>query len=256
MIDGEEIVEQPTEQPTAEEIQDNPEKQPRASAPSDVQTDRERSLAVLRTARDQAQRERDEMALRLREYEQTRLEQVRLESKLQSKEPEEDFSLGIGESDLVEGKHLSKMARQQLKQQKELREEMVKTQKQLQTMIVETRIKAECPDIDKVVTKENMEMLANLHPEIAETIQSSNNYYSQAKTAYKLMKQFGIYKEDSYGQDRERAQINAKSPKPLASISPQAADTPLSHANAFANGLTEELKAQLRKEMEEAIRNG
>jgi hypothetical protein len=251
MIDGEEIVEQTgSEQSPAEDIQSNPEKQPNVVENTPIKQpndDRERNLAALRMQKEQAQRERDEMAMRLRDLEE--------KFKPKTNEPDDDFSLGIGESDLVEGKHLSKMAKQQIKQQKELREEMAKTQQQLQTMIVETRIKAECPDIDKVVTKENMEMLASLHPEIAETIKSSNNYYSQAKTAYKLMKQFGIYKEDTYGQDRERAQANAKSPKPLASISPQAAETPLSHANAFANGLTEELKAQLRKEMEEAIRN-
>jgi hypothetical protein len=246
MVDGEEIVEQTgSEQSPAEDTQSNPEKQP--NVVENTPGDSERNLVTMRMAKEQAQRERDEMAMRLRELEE--------KFKPKTNESDDDFSLGIGESDLVEGKHLSKMAKQQIKQQRELREEMAKTQQQLQTMIVETRIKAECPDIDKVVTKENMEMLASLHPEIAETIKSSSNYYSQAKTAYKLMKQFGIYKEDTYGQDRERAQANAKSPKPLASISPQAAETPLSHANAFANGLTEELKAQLRKEMEEAIRN-
>ena len=62
-------------------------------------------------------------------------------------------------------------------------------------------------------------------------------------------------KPDNYKTDRELAQKNASKPKPLASVSPQQGDSPLSRANAFANGLTNELKAQLRKEMEEARKN-
>ena len=62
----------------------------------------------------------------------------------------------------------------------------------------------------------------------------------------------GIYREDNYSKDRDKAQSNASKPKPLASVSPQQGDSPLSRANAFANGLTDELKSQLRKEMEQA----
>ncbi len=51
-----------------------------------------------------------------------------------------------------------------------------------------------------------------------------------------------------------RIQKNASKPKPLASVNPQQGDSPLSRANAFANGLTEELKDQLRKEMSESRR--
>ena len=38
-------------------------------------------------------------------------------------------------------------------------------------------------------------------------------------------------------------------------MSPQQGDSPLSRANAFANGLTPELRVQLIKEMEEARKN-
>jgi hypothetical protein len=55
--------------------------------------------------------------------------------------------------------------------------------------------------------------------------------------------------------DKLRAQKNAAKPKPLASVNPQQGDSPLSKANAFANGLTDDLKKQLRKEMEDARRS-
>jgi hypothetical protein len=51
------------------------------------------------------------------------------------------------------------------------------------------------------------------------------------------------------------AHKNASKPKPLASVSPQQADSPLSKANAFANmPLSKEVKNQLHKEMIAAMK--
>ena len=54
--------------------------------------------------------------------------------------------------------------------------------------------------------------------------------------------------------DKAKAVINAQKPRPLTSISPQQGDSPLSKANAFANGLTPELQAQLLKEMKQSMK--
>ena len=253
MIDNEEIV--TTQEVAVEEVSEsNPVKQPQTvesdpvkqpladrTVQSEVESDININMRALRESKKRIQQERDEMERRLREY----------ESKLHPQEAPEDFSLNLGENDLAEGKHLTKLQRQT----KAMQAEMIKTQQQMQSMLVETRLKSEFPDIDKVVTKDNLDILNELHPEIADTIQNSSNYYNKAKTAYTLLKKLGIHKEDLYAGDREQARINAAKPKPLTSISPQAADTPLSHANAFANGLTEELKIQLRKEMNESARS-
>jgi hypothetical protein len=66
----------------------------------------------------------------------------------------------------------------------------------------------------------------------------------------------GIAPGASTNQDKERAERNLAKPRPLASVAAsQGNDSPLQRANAFANGLTEELKAQLHKEMIESMRN-
>ena len=52
--------------------------------------------------------------------------------------------------------------------------------------------------------------------------------------------------------DKRKAQENSAKPRPMASVSPQQGESPLSHANAFANGLTPELQKQLWKEMQDA----
>jgi len=201
----------------------------------------ENNIRALRESKERIQRERDEMARRLQEY----------ESRANPQAPEEDLSLNLGENDLAEGKHLTKIQKQLTRQ----RDELLRTQQQTNALLVETKLKTEHPDIDKVVTVDNIKSLSELYPEIAQTLNSSTDYYSKAKAAYTMIKKFGIHVDDTFGSDRELAQRNAAKPRPLASVSPQQADSPLSRANAFANGLTEELKVQLRKEMEEATRN-
>lgn len=229
-------IQQPEPQEQEQEVQTQAEQVQPAPKPAPIL---ENNIRALREKAERIQRERDEMAARLRE----------LESRQNG--PEEDLSINIGADEIAEGKHLTKLQKQLKKQQ----EELLKTQQQTQAMLIETKLKSEHPDIDKVVTTDNLKSLSELYPEIAQTLNSSSDYYSKAKSAYTMIKKFGIHQEDVFASDRELARTNAAKPRPLASVSPQQADSPLSRANAFANGLTEELKAQLRKEMEESIRN-
>lgn len=201
---------------------------------------KEQNLSALREKADRAERERDELARTLKQI------QSSLVPKVQEEQPVEDLSLNP--DDLVEGKHLEKLQKQILALQKQT-EAQNRFSKEAAT---EARLKAQYSDFNKVVSAENLESLRNTYPEIADTINSSQDLYSKAVSAYTIIKNLGIYREDNYGKDRNRAHLNASKPKPLASVSPQQGDTPLSKANAFANGLTDELKEQLRKEMEQA----
>jgi hypothetical protein len=95
------------------------------------------------------------------------------------------------------------------------------------------------PDYAKVTSHENLVRLRDMNPDIAEAILEINlkDPYKASKMAYEMVKQFGIYKEaKDYTMEKAQAQLNSKKPKTLTSISPQQGDTPLSKANAFANG--------------------
>ena len=221
-------------EPTREQAQLKP-------APA-TPTQNELNIKALRDKTERIERERDELTRRLQDLE-TRNNPKPIE--------EEDYSLNIGETDLAEGRHLSKLQKQMRRQQ----EELTKAQAQMQSMFIETRLKTEHPDIDKIVTSDNLKSLSEMYPEVASMLNSSTDYYSKAKSAYTMIKKFGIHVEDTFASERELAQKNAHKPRPLASVSPQQADSPLSRANAFANGLTPELKVQLLKEMDEAAKN-
>ena len=120
--------------------------------------------------------------------------------------------------------------------------------------MTEIRLKTQYPDFDKVVNTETIASLRDLYPDIAATLHTSSNLLSKGSSAYTLIKKLGIYREDTYQNDKAQAVNNVTKPRPLASVSPQQGESPLARANAFANGLTDELKEQLRKEMYESRR--
>lgn len=200
---------------------------------------------VLRRAREEAERERDELKRRLEQLEAAR-------NKTPKAEHQEEEHYSIGEDDFVEGKHLKRYDSEIKRLKKEINE--YKQQSYAQT--VETRLKSQYRDFDSVVNKENLEILSSAYPEIASTLQSSPDLYSKAVSAYTMIKKFGIVDTKDYTQSKAKTQSNVAKPKPAASINSQGmTESPLSQANAFANGLTPELKAQLYREMIEAKNN-
>ena len=186
-----------------------------------------KNFRALREKAERVERERNELAAQLREIEIVKQRSL--------SEKEDDVS--VAPDDLVEGKHLNKYD---------------KKIKEIESRLVENQLRSQYSDFDKVVSPENIKMLSETNPAIAQTLRANTDLYSQAVTAYTLIKNLGIYQEDTYGSDRDKVARNNAKPRPLASVSPQQGDSPLSKANAFADGLTDELKQSLYKEMLEA----
>lgn len=142
----------------------------------------------------------------------------------------------INPDDLVEGKHLTKVAQdmQALKQQLYLENQ-------------KARLRSQYPDFDKVVNRDTIETFQLAYPELASSLNSTQDVYAAGVSAYTLFRKFGIVNESD--PEKEVAKKNAAKPRPLTSVSPQQGETPMSRANAFANGLTGDLKKQLWEEM-------
>ena len=208
---------------------------------------KERNFRAIRQEADRAARERDDALRRLDEYER------RYAPPQRQVEPEVDIEneidLNMKDDELIEGKQIKSVLKKMAAQQKAF-------QRRSQESTAESRLRLQYNDFDKVMTIDNMRTFSDAYPELAKSINSTNDLYDKAVSAYQLIKKFGIYEENAqpYAAEKERAISNTAKPKPLASIAPQQGDSPLSRANAFAGGLTEALKEQLRKEMAEAIR--
>jgi len=208
----------------------------------DKESNKEYNMRILREKAEKAERERDEMMRQILAFQQQQQPKVQ-----EPIETEEDYlaSLGIEADSLAEGKHLKPL----MKELRSLKNELNQYKRQTVQDTIEVRLKSRFPDFDSVVNQSNLETLRNANPVLAEAILATPDQFKQATLAYEMVKQYGIYKDTSYDQDKIVAQKNAAKPRPLASVSPQQGESPMSKANAFANGLTADLKAQLLKEM-------
>ena len=204
-----------------------------------------KNFKALKEKADRAERERDEYFRRLQDFENRRP----VQSQSQAQAPDEDIF--IAPDDVAEGKHIAKL-QQQIKK---MHQEMQQYKQHTLYSTDEVRVRSEMPDYDKVVSDENIELLKTMEPDLADSIAANPNLYSKAKAAYRAIKKNGIYVEDTYQKDRALVEKNMAKPRPLSSVSPQQSNSPLSHANAFANGLTKELQEQMIREMDEATRN-
>ena len=222
-----------------QEVEEQPEQQPSKPSPKD-------SFRAVREAKERAERERDAiLSQMLQMQQQMQLQQQQYQPK-QQEEPVEDYDIDIDSDALAEGKHLKKL----MAKQKAMEQQLKRYQMQSEEVAIETKIRSEFPDFDKVVSKENVDILIQQFPQIAETLRNTPNMYNKAATAYTVIKNFGIHKDTpKFEADRAKAVSNAQKPRPLASVNPTQGDSPLSKANAFANGMTDELKEQLRREM-------
>ncbi|MFW6121423.1 MAG: hypothetical protein ACOC80_11070, partial [Petrotogales bacterium] len=187
----------------------------------------------LREAKDRAEQEAAELRRLLQERSQTKPQQ---ESSQQESVEEPQF----GDDDLIEGKHLKSYSK---KYEKHIQN--------LEQRLIEQQIKSQYPDFDKVVNKETLEMLRDSDPDLADSIAANPNLMSKANAAYKAIKRAGFIESNTHQKGKEKVQENINKPRPVSSISPQQGKSPLSRANAFAEGLTPELKEQLWKEIKE-----
>jgi len=236
----------PQQMEEPQEVEAAPEPVPVKEEPKE-ETAQAKNFRQIREQKERAERERDEV---LRAYKELTDKQTK--SGQETKHEEQEPEYNINPDDLVEGKHLSSYNKKLKKQQEELRQ----IQQQMILQATENKLKTEFPDFDKVVSVDNVEKLRSAYPELCSTIHSSQaDAYSKGVSVYKLIKELGVVKEDLYVEDRDRAIKNASKPRPLASVGAQQGDSPLTKANVFAQGLTEDLKKQLWKETVEAMKN-
>lgn len=221
-----------------------------AALPVEEESDAKKSFRELKEAKRKAERERDEYLRRIEEFESG--SRHRQAATTPREQHEEDEAFHLGDDDIAEGKHISKVDKRAQSKIKALEERLSKYEAQSAEEKAEATLRAKYADFDKVVSRDNIEMLTEAYPELARTLYSTNDLYTKAVSAYTLIKKFGIYQESPFNSEKAIAMKNVAKPRPLASVSPQQGETPMSRANAFANGLTDDLKAQLRKEMEDA----
>ncbi len=167
----------------------------------------------------------------------------------QQTQSQESDDIQIGDEDLIEGKHLKKYVSSTIQKYERKLEEM---ERRSAEVAAENRLKAQYQDFDSVMNEENFKNLATLYPEDYRSVVSNPDIYSKGKTAYNMIKRYGIV-ENAYEDVDRRLSENKNKPRAAASISPQSSDTPLARVGDYdRRTLTEERKEQLRQQVAEA----
>lgn len=206
------------QEPEAEQVLETYEQPVEQRPKPKLKKDEYKNMANMRMQLEQAQKERDQALRKLQEKSEGQL----------------------GDDDIAEGRHLNRV-------QQEI--------KSLKEELVQARIKAQYHDFDSVVTMDNLASLRESYPELAASLSSTTDLYTQAASAYTLIKKLGLAQDQETLSNRAKVQNNIAKPRPAASLSPQQGDSPLSKANAFSEGLSDDLKKQLFKEMNAARLN-
>ena len=142
MVEEQEAVEQQVIETSQEEVQSQSQQQPKEEVKESFQAT---NFKNLRESLEKTEKERDEALRKYRE----------LESEKKKAFVADDDYLGIGEDDLVEGRHAKKIA----SDVKKLKEELDKYKKESTLTTVEARLKSQYSDFDQVYDDTNKSII-------------------------------------------------------------------------------------------------
>lgn len=210
-----------------------------ASESENQHDERQEKTEVKGTSRKSPDYNWSETRRKMAELERRTQEQQELINKLQSqKTPEEELS----PDDLLTVGQLNKV--NQRRDQETLRE--------LQRHKEEI-LRLRYPDLDQVLSNENLELFEQQEPELAETLTAlQGDPIKMRVAAYKMIKKT-LNKDTPPSTEKTKAENNSKKPVSVQSVG-KGSSSAIGNISAFENGLTPELKKQLYKEMQEAIK--
>ncbi len=160
-----------------------------------------------------------------------------------------DHKNNIPDDDLLSGKDLKRVITKQQKNMQKIQEDMIRQQRSSQEKMIENEFKSKYSDFYEVLNSDNIAKLREMRPGLARSLHFNPDLKEKAEETYLAIKDLGIYRKDDFVKQKEAAQKNFSKPRSVNSVAPQFGDSPLNQANAFANGLTKELKSKLYQEM-------
>lgn len=228
--------EQPLTQTTTEEVQNSSELQSQNEKPTPQE-----SFSELRKRAEQAERERNEAYQTLR-----RIEEYALQQQQQTPHKQPDPEPELDDDDYVEARHFKS-------QLNSLKQELNQYKQQQAISSLEMQVKSRFPDFERVVNPENINKFMQMKPELAESFRQTPDSYNKAAAIYTLMKDLGIYQDQTYNANNDRVDTNFNKPRTASSL--KKTESALSHAAEFSgNRLTEDRKKEIWAQMQRNLR--
>lgn len=216
---------------------------PQSEAP---QTPQDTSLYLMRKKLEAEEAARIAAERRAAELEQ-RINQSTSSSQAPALPDEEELS--VDNEDYVQAKHI-KTSNKKIKTQLTATERKIAELEQ-KLSYFEAKVDTDTlKDFNQIVSEDNLKTLARLYPDDYQTMMSNPNLRSKSKTAYNMIKNYGIVAAEV--KDAEQ-KIAANKQKPqLASLgNPQQPQTPLTRLNDYERRvLTEADRDRILAEVE------
>lgn len=214
------------------------------------ESEKEQNLRILRERAEAAERKSQELERLI----QMNMSQQQA-TKLQVADDEDDFD--ISDDTYIEGKHLKKYVKNLKKELKDTKREIREAAERTASTQAEFRLKSEYSDFEQVVTKENLEKLQQLKPSLYRSLVANPDIYDRGCTAYDMIKYSPLFDKQEYHELDRKMEDNRVKPRSAGSnAAAQTGETPLARVGDYDRRvLTEERKAQLRRQVEEAKRN-
>lgn len=218
-----------------EEVKTQPQQAPQEQPQQDYQ--KEENWRILRQRAAQMEREKQELERKLQEVQAQK-----------SQSSPDDYN--VGDDEIIEGKHLKKYVNTIKQELQQTREELKKENERRAAESAELKLKANFRDFDEIVSEKNLLALKERFPEDYNLLVSNNDMYAKAKTAYNMIKSYGIV---SANTDQERKyEENKLKPRSAATAGPVAppSDSPLARfGESDRRPLTEERKKQVLEQL-------
>lgn len=187
-----------------------------------------------------------EMRRQMREKDQ-QIDELRNQfSQISNRAPsqEEDDELArLAEDDILTVAQAKKLA---TKMAKNVAEEVLRTREMSQ---LDERMSLKYPDFHDVVSQEKIELLKRKNPGLAKAFSLMKDPIEQAEVAYTWLK--SSYNPSVNTAERRKVAENSQKPISTNAVTNNSA---IGSAHLFENGLTKDLKTQLYKEMQQAMK--
>lgn len=238
--------EAPQEQQAApvEQVQEAPREKPVK------ESTKEYNLRVMRERVEAAEKRAQE----LERYIQTQTQNAQPQQRAPQVEEED---IAVNDDDIIDGRsfksHLKKVERKYEQKLQQFEQKAVAS-------LAEVELKAKHDDLHQVVNDENVRTFAMAYPEDYASMMSNPDPRSRIKTAYNMIKNYGIAegnKPQPPAYTANRLETNQAKPKSVSTAVAQTAETPLTRLGDYDRRiLTKERIAQLQKQVDEAKRYG
>jgi hypothetical protein len=172
-------------------------------------SDKEYNMRQLRERAERAERE---------------LEQAR---RSQQPQPSEEDDLGVEDDALLEGKQLKKYHKQHKGNQQKTQAQL----DQITTALAALQLRTDHPDINTIVTDENLEKLARVKPHIYRSIMANPDFVDRGKVAHDAISTW--VKPDKHIEQDRRLEENKAKPRTSSSVGPQQSETPLTRVGDY-----------------------